>query len=304
MQARLIAYPPDAAAISRWLQPGEPVRVGRDPSCDLAIDHPSVSRNHAELYHNGESWHLRDLGSKNGTFVDGIAVSDHPVRGACWLRFGDCYCDFNEFDAEQAESMRDRQAERRALSQAWARKMSEYPAGEDSLPAQILRGVVELSGCDRGFMLLADPKLGDFTVRASLQLEPGAFESRAFSGSIGAVQRVLTEGRPLVVNDIGSEGWLAERVSVVTGGLASLVCLPLSDGERVFGAVYADRRTVPGHHNEPITDFDVELLGAFVESATLYLLALRAMQSLDSAPRWQAIIARQTPFPQRSGTSS
>ncbi|GAB3357851.1 FHA domain-containing protein [Lysobacter tyrosinilyticus] len=285
MQARLIAYPPDAAAVSRWLKPDQRLRIGRDPGCDLVIEHASVSRNHAELYREGERWRLRDLGSKNGSFVDGIAVTDHPLPDHCWLRLGDSYCDFTEFDAVQADALRGRQDERRALSQAMALKVSQQPES-DSLPAHVLRGVVELSGCSRGFVLLADPKLGDFTVRASLHLDPDVLHGQAFSGSVGAVQQVLANGKPLVINDIGSEAWLAGRDSVIASGLKTLVCLPLFDGPKVFGAVYADRRG-PG---EPITDFDLELLGAFTESTTLYLLARRALQSLDNAPRWQTIV--------------
>ncbi|QNP40136.1 FHA domain-containing protein [Lysobacter solisilvae (ex Woo and Kim 2020)] len=304
MQARLTAYPPDAAALSRWLQPGMRLRIGRDPGCDLVIEHPSVSRAHAELSHDGSDWRLRDLGSKNGSFVDGIPVSDHPIRSDCWLRLGDCYCDFGVFDAVQAAALQAHRAERVALSQALAHRISLPGSRGDSLPAQVLRGVVELSGSDRGFLLLADPGTADFSVRASLQLDAQALDQRAFSGSVGAVQRVLTEGRPLVVNDVGNEGWLAGRASVVAGALCTLVCLPLRDGARVIGAVYADRRSAPdGSRGEPVTDFDMELIGAFAESATLYLLASRAVQSLDDAPRWQTIVDGQSDRAPRAGTA-
>jgi hypothetical protein len=270
------------------LQPGERLRVGRDPGCDLVIDHPSVSRRHAELYRDGERWHLRDLGSKNGSFVDGIAISDHPLPEHCWLRLGDSFCDFSCFDAKQAAAMQERVLQRRELSQLLTRQVRNA-TGSESLPARVLNGVVELAGCSRGFLLLADPRVGDFTVQASLDMDAHEIGSRAFSGSVGAVQRALGSGKPLVVNDIGSETWLASRGSVIAGGISTLVCLPLSDGRGVFGAVYADRRSAPGDEGEPITSFDLELLAAFAESATLYLLAQRAMRSIDDAPRWQTI---------------
>lgn len=293
MQARLIAYPPDAAAVSRWLQPGERLRMGRDPGCDLVIDHPSVSRQHAELYREGDRWRLRDLGSKNGSFVDGIAVSDHPLPDHCWLRLGDSFCDFSSFDASQAAAMQARQSERRALSAVLTQRV-QRATDHDSLPSHILNGVVELAGCSRGFLLLVDPRIGDFTVQARLDLDADEIGSRAFSGSIGAVQRALATGKPLVVNDMGHEAWLASRGSVIAGGITTLVCLPLSDGRQVFGAVYADRRSaIQGDRDEPITAFDLELLAAFAESATLYLLAQRAMRSIDDAPRWQAIVENQ-----------
>jgi hypothetical protein len=293
MQARLIAYPPDAAATTRWIEPGARLRIGRGQDCDVVIDHPSVSRTHAEIHHDGTSWRLRDLGSKNGSHVDGVAIQDRPLPAACWLRLGDIYCEFALFDRAQAEDIRHRQTERRALSAALTRKIAGE-TGSAALPGHVLHGVVELAGCTRGFLLLANGD--DFSVSASLSLEPDALAGRAFSGSVGAVQRVLGNGKAVVVNDIGSEAWLAERASVIASDLQTLVCLPLLDRATVFGAVYADRRgTADGRPHEPITDFDLELLTAIAESATLYLLAQRAMHLLDArrpdaAPRWNAIV--------------
>jgi hypothetical protein len=304
MQARLIAYPPDAAAVTRWIAPGERLTIGREPGSGLVIDHPSVSRAHAEVSGDGRAWRIRDLGSKNGSFVDGIAVRDHPLPGGCWLRLGDCHIDFGVYDDEGVARQRERLTRQRALSQALARQVTGGLGDSESLPAQVLRGVLELAGCSRGFLLLADPRVGDFTVRASLQLDLEQLDSRAFGGSVGAVQRVLGQGRPLVVNDVGGEHWLAHRASVIAGGMTTLVCLPLLDGHKVFGAIYADRRSGPGTPaGEPITDFDLELLGAFTESATLYLLARRAMQSLE-APRWQSIVDRQAALAHDTGGAS
>lgn len=45
--------------------------VGRTRSCDLRLQAPSVSGEHAVLWWSGEAWELRDLGSRNGTFLNG-----------------------------------------------------------------------------------------------------------------------------------------------------------------------------------------------------------------------------------------
>ncbi|MCA9682314.1 MAG: FHA domain-containing protein [Myxococcales bacterium] len=45
--------------------------IGRAPTCALCIDDPAVSGYHAELTWNGEAWTVQDLGSRNGTTVDG-----------------------------------------------------------------------------------------------------------------------------------------------------------------------------------------------------------------------------------------
>jgi len=56
---------------------GDRLTVGRDPTNGLVLDHPAVSRFHAELTRTDGRLELRDLGSRNGTRVDG-----QPVRAA------------------------------------------------------------------------------------------------------------------------------------------------------------------------------------------------------------------------------
>ncbi|MFJ6738344.1 FHA domain-containing protein [Streptomyces sp. NPDC091279] len=53
---------------------GHPLRIGRDPANGLRLTHETVSRVHAELSMQGGMWVLRDLGSANGTTVNGRRV--------------------------------------------------------------------------------------------------------------------------------------------------------------------------------------------------------------------------------------
>jgi hypothetical protein len=60
--------------------PGTPtVRVGRGPGATLRLSDVTVSRHHAELRQVGDGWMLRDLGSMNGTEVNGLRITT-PVR--------------------------------------------------------------------------------------------------------------------------------------------------------------------------------------------------------------------------------
>lgn len=52
------------------------VTIGRDPSCDLVLKRSNVSRNHCRLFLINEFAAVEDLGSSNGTFVNG-----EPVKG-------------------------------------------------------------------------------------------------------------------------------------------------------------------------------------------------------------------------------
>lgn len=283
MQARLIAYPSDAAALPRWLASGERMRIGRSAECELVLEDSSVSRVHAELVAEEGGWRLRDLGSKNGVHVDGMPVRDLLLPPSCWLRLGDVHCEFAQFDDAQANSLRARERDRHARSAILTQQVAAGTRYETMLD-DVLQGVLELSGCSRGFLLLAQG--GDYVVKASRGVDDEALVRGEFTGSAGAVERALGERRPVVVNQVGSEAWLARRASVVESGVQSLVCLPLLERDQVLGAVYADRRG----RGEPITAVDLQLLQAFAETATLWLLAGRALESLDNAPRWSTLV--------------
>src|SRR3990172_9106275 len=59
---------------------GSTVNIGRVESNDLVLNHPSVSRHHARLtVLPGETTLLIDLGSLNGTFVNGQQIQEHRL---------------------------------------------------------------------------------------------------------------------------------------------------------------------------------------------------------------------------------
>lgn len=57
----------------------EVITIGRDPSVDLVINDPEVSRQHARLTRRGDHFLVQDLGSTNGTFLDGRRLAGDPV---------------------------------------------------------------------------------------------------------------------------------------------------------------------------------------------------------------------------------
>ncbi len=64
------------------------VRVGRGEGSDVVLADPSVSREHAIVDVRGREAFVRDLGSTNGTFVNGRRVEKHPLRDGDELLFG------------------------------------------------------------------------------------------------------------------------------------------------------------------------------------------------------------------------
>jgi len=66
----------------------EKITVGRLADNTIQIDADSVSSHHAELVQEGDFYHLHDLGSTNGTFVNNEQVSDAILRAGDEVRFG------------------------------------------------------------------------------------------------------------------------------------------------------------------------------------------------------------------------
>ena len=56
------------------------VRIGRLGDCQVQLDDPNVSRYHAEIRPAGEGYVVADLGSTNGTKVNGVEVTERPLR--------------------------------------------------------------------------------------------------------------------------------------------------------------------------------------------------------------------------------
>lgn len=66
------------------------VSLGRDLTNDLVVSDPEVSRHHARLYLQGNTYVLEDLGSTNGTFVNGIRLTGpYPLRSGETISLGE-----------------------------------------------------------------------------------------------------------------------------------------------------------------------------------------------------------------------
>ena len=94
-------------AADRWLRGWPPVltlpvvtataspqgrfTIGREPACDMTLADETVSRWHASFERSGGGWLLADLGSTNGTRLNGWRVTGPmPVRPGDMVSFGAC----------------------------------------------------------------------------------------------------------------------------------------------------------------------------------------------------------------------
>jgi pSer/pThr/pTyr-binding forkhead associated (FHA) protein len=67
---------------------GDVITIGRTPSNDVVIDHPTVSWQHAALTKSPSGYRLKDLGSTNGTQIDGVSITDAELKDGAEIRVG------------------------------------------------------------------------------------------------------------------------------------------------------------------------------------------------------------------------
>ena len=71
-----------------------PVVIGRLSTNDVVLSDPNVSRRHAELRRSGDEWTIVDLGSTNGTMVNGKLAKEHRLSNGDRISFGSSELEF------------------------------------------------------------------------------------------------------------------------------------------------------------------------------------------------------------------
>lgn len=273
MPARLTLYYPSRPARVLLLPEDRETVVGRDPDCDVVADDDRVSRRHAVLSSDGSGWSLTDAGSKNGTQVGGLPVDRAELGERSWLSFGGLVACF-EILQRPVEKLEEERL-RRLTTSLDVRRGLNPRAGLGELLPRVVTSMLELTNAERGFLLLASPE-GKLEVVARSGLSAEDLQAAEFSGSLGAVQRTLATGSPMVSTDASSDAELGERASVIATGIRALLCVPVHALDRLIGVMYADSRK-PG---AAFTELDLELLQALAAQAGLAIAVARLDEEL------------------------
>jgi len=258
------------------LENGGTYVLGRSPDCDLRLEDSRVSRRHARLADSVDGWKLTHLGSKNGLGVDGVPCEESVLADGAWIDFGGLPARFEHLSEAARQRLADRDLGRWRSSLRLQARLD--PAeGLEVLLRRLLDSVLELSGAERGLVLLRR-RDGELDLATAAGLEVEDLRGPAFSASVGAVERTLECARPVTLADTREDSRLGRRTSVLQGGIRALVCLPLTALGEVLGVVYADSRE-PG---SGFTELDVEILSALAGHAALAIALVRVEEEVQA----------------------
>jgi len=291
-----------------------PLIIGRERSCDVFINDPSTSRRHARLVPTPQGYRIEDLGSKNGTLVNGQACPAACLKDGDQILLGSVVVTFHGaapssgsvvIEDDAAGTREARYVSRRrepVLPQRRLQMIYELSERLTTLRerARLLEDALsiccEVLGFERGAIGIRRPgeRRLDWPVVRHLH---GAEGELKISRSI--LNRALEDGeRVLFIEGAHSD----PTVSIVQQGIRSAMCVPLLHEDQVLGVIYGDRlSSVEAYEPE-----DMDFLAGIARQITIGLLntylweeqqqMVRLQQELQLARRIQCgLFPRQLP---------
>ena len=271
-----------------FLLAGESTVIGRSEECELVINDPWISSRHCLIEGRCDELWAVDLGSRNGTYVDGRRIHEAALREGSRLAFGategvvrtpepSAGHDIPENatavrflddvkqvvgrrgGADPATGPREPELPARrqlAVLHALGRALASA-AGLDESLGRILRAVAEAVGAERSALLLMD-STGAAVLRAH---QPAEMPPRLSHTIISAATRTRAG---LLVVDAQQDGRFSSSQSVFVQGIRSCLCVPIWAENRTLGALVLDRS-----HVEPFTQEDLDLVAVAAYQAAL-----------------------------------
>lgn len=241
--------------------------VGRSSGCDLVINDSTVSREHARVEVADEKTiSLTDLGSHNGTTVNGYAINDTvKLQTNDIVSFGrvqfkitpssekTAATAFSLGDSEQdlanatllpiKEALRplpakviDNPQVFQAISEMG--RMLILPGSGEEMFEKALELLQDVIPTERVAILLSEPEGEELYLAASRVSGRRPLDSFTISRTI--VRELLNQKNAILISDPRADSRFAQQQSIVGSGIRSAMAVPLFDEDKVLGILYAD----------------------------------------------------------------
>ncbi len=247
------------------------VVLGRDPSCEIPLEELSASRRHARIREESGQYILEDLGSKNGTLVNGVPTGSTRLFNGDAILIGEVRVVFRSGDAKEtdygvvvddttpAHNATRYAAKSESLDISQRRLEILYELAErltrlrdrDELLCEAMDVCVEMLRFERGAVAIKQvngPSV-DWPIVRNLRGEEGELKvSRTILSS------ALTHGERVILNDTEG-GSIDPTISMVQNNIRSAMCVPLLSNDGNLGVIYGDRTTTGTMYSKEDVDF-------------------------------------------------
>jgi Nif-specific regulatory protein len=254
--AQLIVYEPGHVPTALALT--TPTGVGRDLQSDLPLVHHQVSRHHARFEPDGDGWIVRDLGSANGTFVNGVRVDRSRLSQGDTLDIGPVKLVFQEQDgAEIVLAKPSQDANTQEIGPPNKRlvllyKMTRTLGAVDNLEAllhHMLTSMLELVGGERAMVCLL-PSTRHEEMQRVAHVNPHA-ASEQIVVARAMIHAMLDLRQSVLIRE--SPEHTTDTIS--RHGIRSAMGAPLEIAGQLLGYLYLDDRRRQGAFGEEDLDF-------------------------------------------------
>jgi PAS domain S-box-containing protein len=141
--------------------------------------------------------------------------------------------------------------------------------------------VIELTGAERGYLVLRDEDTGVLEFRVARNLDRETLQRQSFEVSRTIVDEVAEGGEPVVTTNAQADPRFQAQESVVSYSLRSILCVPLRVKGKIIGVMYADNRIKAGLFGERERD----LLTTFANQAAVAIDNARLFERVSNARR-------------------
>ena len=278
----------------------ERITIGRSRDNDVFLPDQWLSRTHAAIRAKDSVYFVEDLGSKNGTLVNGRKLEDeHQLRHGDVITLGEHTLTFSE--EESADAIDDEPAGTQIFSAA---ELQLVPRSDEADPEALARQNRVLGILSQAARALLDHRpldevfeqVLDFvfeavpTERAAILLlegpKPVIKASRSRRGeaitkiSRSIARRVVDQRVSVILPNVMEDAALKSQESILSSGIHSALCAPLwytsSRGEedRVIGLIYLDSLI----STQPYTEDDLQILTALSHIAAAKIENVRLLE--------------------------
>ncbi|MCP4360283.1 MAG: GAF domain-containing sensor histidine kinase [Chloroflexi bacterium] len=149
----------------------------------------------------------------------------------------------------------------------------------DEVLNQVMDAIIQLTGAERGFLMLYNEENGQLTPRAARNVDQKTIEGEAMNISRTVVERAIASGQGVLTNNAQEDERFSGQQSVVGYQLRSIMCAPLQARGFTMGAVYVDNRLFAGVFEEA----DLDLMVTFANQAAVAIQNARLFTQTDDA---------------------